>query len=817
MEVNEQIIKFKEFLDNYYLSEILENIRLGNRFLAVDFALLSKHDPELADLVLEQPEELLKAFEICVENFDLQTDLRNFKIRLKNLPANQTTKIKDIRSDKIGKLLTIEGIVRQKSDVRPQVTVAKFECPSCGNVISVIQVDTSFKEPFKCGCGRKGKFRLLDKELVDAQRIVLEENPEDLEGGEQPKRMGVYLKSDLVSPFSEKKTNPGSKVRIIGQVKELPIILKTGGKSTTFDLMIEANNVEGMEESYGEILINPEEEKKIIELSQDKNLMQKLIKSIAPSIYGHEKVKEALLLQMMSGVKKKREEGVLIRGDIHVLLIGDPGCIVGNSQVALLYKGMEQIKNIGIKHLQPIKEVVTKMRKDNTEKPYDFATVFHHYKKQPVLKVITETGKEVICTYNQPFLTKEGWKRADELLMEEKIRVMPKIPNLISKLCPTGFVQVEKKNGRLKDVLLPEFFTPELASLCGYLIGDGNIHSSDYRVTCYINNEETDLIEQLSGLWKSTFNVEPAIITANTNPTTKTIEDSNGLLREFISTQQINIMEIYSRQVAQSLSFLANKKVPQQIFKSPKKVVADFISWLFEADGCSFGNGRGRTSVQLKSRTLDLLKDTQLLLLYFGIQSRIIEDNLCIRRSRDMELFAKHIGFKSIKKKKKLELVLEVIKNRSDYQKRKVQRYEKVVKILPVGISDVYDFEVPISKMFIANGIVCHNSGKSQLLRRISAVAPKSRFVSGKGVSGVGLTASVVRDEFLKGWSLEAGALVLANKGFCMIDELDKMNKEDRAAMHEALEQQSVSIAKANIQATLRSETTVLAAANPKF
>ena len=108
-------------------------------------------------------------------------------------------------------------------------------------------------------------------------------------------------------------------------------------------------------------------------------------------------------------------------------------------------------------------------------------------------------------------------------------------------------------------------------------------------------------------------------------------------------------------------------------------------------------------------------------------------------------------------------------------------------------------------------------SGKSQLLKRVSVVAPKSRYVSGKGATGAGLTASVVKDEFLKGWALEAGALVLTNKGICCIDELDKMTPEDQAAMHEGLEQQTISISKANIQATLRAETTVLAAANPKF
>src|SRR3989338_5354309 len=108
-------------------------------------------------------------------------------------------------------------------------------------------------------------------------------------------------------------------------------------------------------------------------------------------------------------------------------------------------------------------------------------------------------------------------------------------------------------------------------------------------------------------------------------------------------------------------------------------------------------------------------------------------------------------------------------------------------------------------------------SGKSQLLKRIQTVAPRARFTSGKGATAAGLTASVVKDEFLGGWSLEAGTLVLANHGFAVIDEMDKMGKDDRSALHEALEQQTVSIAKANIQATLRCETTVIAAANPKF
>lgn len=189
---------------------------------------------------------------------------------------------------------------------------------------------------------------------------------------------------------------------------------------------------------------------------------------------------------------------------------------------------------------------------------------------------------------------------------------------------------------------------------------------------------------------------------------------------------------------------------------------------------------------------------------------------MVIRSGPSILRYSKYIGFVSTQKRARLASACGLARKRSRSVHDRVS--ERVVSIRAGRRTTVYDLEIAGAHQFIANGIVSHNTAKSQLLRYVAEVAPRGIYTSGKGATAAGLTAAAVKDDFAGGrWVLEAGMLVLADGGMAAIDELDKMSPEDRSAMHEVLEQQSCSISKAGITATLNARCPVLAAANPKW
>lgn len=300
------------------------SLRSDEKAIRISFNNLLEHSPDLSTDILESPQNTIAILEDALNDSGLQSS-KSTRIRIIDIPKSVYIKIREIRSRHLDKMLWIEGIVRQASDVRPQVVNARFECPNCGAILSVMQIDNKFREPNRCTCGWKSAFKLISKEMVDTQRLVIEESPDALDGGEQPRRINVFLQEDLVEPKMEERTTPGSKVKIFGVLKEVPLPLKTGSISTRYDIAIEANNIIPLEETFEDLKISESEEEQIIELSTQKSLFKRLSGSLAPSIYGFELVKEAVLLQLFGGVRKKKSDGGSTRGDIHILLVGDPG------------------------------------------------------------------------------------------------------------------------------------------------------------------------------------------------------------------------------------------------------------------------------------------------------------------------------------------------------------------------------------------------------------------------------------------------------------------------------------------------------------
>lgn len=325
MKIEQHMDLFEKYLeqDKEASAELAVHLSQGKNRLCVSFAEISKFSPQLAEEILDNPTETLRAFELVCEGKRDKAVVQQFRIRLIDLPNDITKRIRDIRANMLGKIWTFEGIIEAKSDVRPNITSAKFECPSCANIINILQSKKEFREPSRCGCGRKGKFRLVSQELTDAFTIRLQELPEQANFDPELKVLNIIFRGDMTESKIEEKIFQGIRVKVSGVLMEIDIE-KQGQKLTRLDYLFEANYIEFTENEFFDLNINEQEQKEIEEISRNKDAVHILSQEIYNSIHGYNDVKEALLLQLFGGVSDysitPKE-----RGEIHLLLIGDPG------------------------------------------------------------------------------------------------------------------------------------------------------------------------------------------------------------------------------------------------------------------------------------------------------------------------------------------------------------------------------------------------------------------------------------------------------------------------------------------------------------
>jgi replicative DNA helicase Mcm len=325
---SDPLAKWEEFLRSRYWDDLLElaDSYPDERSLEIRFPDIDKFDPDFAEELLENPEEILEAARAAMLELDLPMDVYMDRAHLRIVELPRHFKTRELRSDHIGKLLAIDGLVRTATEVRPKIVSAAFQCQRCGFTFFKEQTSNKFEDQnLKCqnqACDRGGPFKLIlnQSKFVDAQKIRVQESPEELRGGQQPQTLDVELEDDLAG-----RIFPGDRVIVNGVLKSYQRNNPQQGKSTYFDLAHKGISVEMKDQEFEEIEISPEDEKMILEMSRDPEIYESIKKSIAPSIYGYDDVKEALGLQLVSGFEKHLPDGARIRGDIHILLVGDPG------------------------------------------------------------------------------------------------------------------------------------------------------------------------------------------------------------------------------------------------------------------------------------------------------------------------------------------------------------------------------------------------------------------------------------------------------------------------------------------------------------
>lgn len=331
----ELVSAWENFFRDYYKDRI-EEVALAypeEKSLEVDYKDIDLRDITLAEYVLESPTTAFYTAELALRMIDVPVEPRpRLHFRVTGLPETAHTQIRRLRAEHLGKMRAVQGLIKKVTEVRPKLEDAAFRCGLCGCVFRFAQDDLVLEEPEVCpeeqgGCGRNARFKVVSEQskFVDHQKIEIQESPEGLRGGAQPERLAVYVEDDLVGELS-----PGDRV-VLNVIMRSQARRQGNLKLTEFAKVGDMVSVQHEQQTYDEVEISPEDEERILELAQNPHIYDVFRRSFAPTIFGMEKEKDALILALMSGVAKEYPDGSRTRGDIHVLMVGDPG--VAKSQL----------------------------------------------------------------------------------------------------------------------------------------------------------------------------------------------------------------------------------------------------------------------------------------------------------------------------------------------------------------------------------------------------------------------------------------------------------------------------------------------------
>ena len=333
---------FKEDGNYKYFDRINNMMASNSTFIGVDYIDLDKNNPELTKLITDTPDDMFEAFEKAVYSilreihYDYAQEIKDkIKVRIGNYSVQKG--LREISADLINKLISVPGMVVRTSEIKPLAKKLAYACLNCNTLNEAQLKGLTLKKPMRCTqCSEKELE--MDPEnsfFTDFQLVRIQELPEDLPAGQLPHYVEVTVMDDLVD-----RCRPGDRVLLTGIVRieqEQSLQIRT----SLFKLRMEGNNIEYLGGIFGNkdertvdskderildrIFISREDAKRILAISDMPDAYDKLVASFAPHIYGHEIIKESILLLIVGSVTKKLADGSNRRGDINIFLVGDPG------------------------------------------------------------------------------------------------------------------------------------------------------------------------------------------------------------------------------------------------------------------------------------------------------------------------------------------------------------------------------------------------------------------------------------------------------------------------------------------------------------
>ncbi|KAK5137164.1 MCM DNA helicase complex subunit [Meristemomyces frigidus] len=329
--------EFKAFLTEYtdstgtsvYGVRIRTLGEVNSESLEVCWDHLSESKPTLAYFLVNVPSSILPIFDAVALDVtlyhypDYERIHSELHVRITDLPVAYT--LRQLRQSHLNCLLRVSGVVTRRTGVFPQLKYVKFDCVKCGITLGPFPQDSNaeVKLSYCQNCQSRGPFTLNSEKTVyrNYQKLTLQESPGTVPAGRLPRHREVILLWDLID-----SAKPGEEVEVTGVYRNnYDAQLNNKNGFPVFATILEANHVVKSHDQLAGFRLTEQDVHDIRLLSRDPKIVEKIVASIAPSIYGHDDIKTAVALSLFGGVSKMAQGKHSIRGDINLLLLGDPG------------------------------------------------------------------------------------------------------------------------------------------------------------------------------------------------------------------------------------------------------------------------------------------------------------------------------------------------------------------------------------------------------------------------------------------------------------------------------------------------------------